>query len=1670
MKDEIDTIDDNELSETVEDIVAELSEALLYNDQDIDFLEVVFSLAVSLGYLRIGRLALECIIACSNKMSSFLEGTSSSETLNPQDCAVLLRFRKLLNDIGDYFAFDSIEAYKKLTELRVNRSYNFRNHDFNWLTSRMNKFKPVDLFLKNESEKRLLHITINSKDWISITTALHETLVGLLKSKKKYNYEDLYGFTPDPILIVKLTLPHGDVVTEKEPVIIEIDEESDHEVVEIRVAEEQKDESSEADDSKKRRRKSEAEESSKGSRSSKRFRTRGGGDQTLSVTDVNASEEFFEQVRSFLVLCDLKFDSILPAFAEEPVEAKDRYIYDFKVLLQSWDDDQAEVFLRKDSFSTKKDLGQPVMQLLDFAALGNSEAMKAPSDASTFGAEEFIYNVNKVSLHLQEVRTELVYFLLKARANQLPSILFESWPDTMVKNLKQIIESCEPLIFSQTKEAMFNVVSNSELVVWANIAEAIFEIFVNEYLSAEKMLRSREGKSTRLARKELEINNGAMKVRFQRWKGVYHDLISMYNGPFESITLMMLRHEWVSIFSGVVYGDVPEDNIKAFENFQNQLKEYDGKFEIQFTNFSNIPRLSIEGAHTQISKFRAAAIFAKAFNITDNKEVEFIRDEDDNQLMYGTEKVENREVEDFDRIQILESILMPEEQTVKMPEQDAIAQFLSTASHEFRLRLWYLLLDAYNANGECGKSFDGYLRILKSSIEEFTNSSNDNEHERSIALLCSLNMCSDIEKSLLVIALENQELLDGLSEDRKRGMLEVTIKLLRVLHIYISYEDAIINNIIQAPSHPSWEKTTRQIKELIVRSWCLFYLFYRSCLRPEKRTPEVLNDILSIVHEEIGTRGYCGMAEGVFLELCLSEMSNFNWEGSQTDMLQCLHCRYGLTLGSEEFSPYDHHTTPGELDRKSALHLCKFIMGMVLRKKNLSQSILRVDVKACLDQFYEALGNPDLKVPAIGQNASILDKYLTSSYITLPFLYDCLRGGMFLSFLSSSNEIIKVGHGGLYYTLGQAQLSLFRVRKRSPGKTEDVEKAIKFFKYDLMCNTNRFESWLGLAQSYDALAEDDLTWNADKLNSASDARNLPATHQRHSMLACCMAVNVYLQRRNHKEETDGDVENLPNYGQLVSTLWTFFARILYNSCRTPMRMRAFQNESKDRYYCGADGVYRKKPGSATSEMFILKIIDTCLKIAVSENKKDYFNYYLRANVLHKLESEHKLVIRNLIRAVELVPERTGSGGSHNDIILEPHYKLVSILYKYAMSKYISAEVGLKLLEKTPYCEISSQVRSELGTPQIFSEHEARFYASCVLTLLRIKTVDKRKWYHRPYFRLAKIYDEIYDDKLRAKEEMSIFFAIKSTVKSPLHIWKPDLERPGQHFEFVYQYMVYFTDLLRYTKDTSGLAIMARKLRRFQSGISHHQDAWEHICNAATVTVKEILSIEPKYSDQVIAALVFEQFDVLSNELVKEMEAIGQNELPPIYNALHYATEFRRLNNGFGSTAALDDLYVSIYLMIYSDFAKNRPIPITSSSPQHHLLTEPTSSTPFTPKPSNKIAISNLLSPEPNSKDATPNNNAPTATTTTPPQQQQQQHKVRVTRREIMTRASALVKAIVAKLPTTDSSKLEIRNDFSLPNNASTIHDNTVPPKGPSNPGSPSVSTGDNTPVFTPPEK
>lgn len=59
--------------------------------------------------------------------------------------------------------------------------------------------------------------------------------------------------------------------------------------------------------------------------------------------------------------------------------------------------------------------------------------------------------------------------------------------------------------------------------------------------------------------------------------------------------------------------------------------------------------------------------------------------------------------------------------------------------------------------------------------------------------------------------------------------------------------------------------------------------------------------------------------------------------------------------------------------------------------------------------------------------------------------------------------------------------------------------------------------------------------------------------------------------------------------------------------------------------------------------------------------------------------DHQLVINAFVRAIELVPEKRDSRHPEKDPILEPHYKLVSVVHKLVQSKRLSVrELSLLL--------------------------------------------------------------------------------------------------------------------------------------------------------------------------------------------------------------------------------------------------------------------------------------------------------------------------------------------------------------------------------------------------------
>ncbi|ANB12285.1 Hir3p [Sugiyamaella lignohabitans] len=1406
-------------------------------------------------------------------------------------------------------------------------------------------------------------------------------------------------------------------------------------------------------------------------RSSKRVKARS-DEQTLDSMDVAEDKSFFEQLTSFLSLCNMKFESVIPVFLDQDYPHSDQYLYDFKLILQGWDDSQAEILLKNEKPSKKSSASnnnQSILQTLDFAALGNDNIVKAPSSLTQNNTSDrcinYIQRINSGDYHLQEVRFEFIYALLSEDENGC-SLLDEFWPTAVADTVRQILDNCESLIYSNVKSALLSTTVSSPHL---EVCEGFFELLVDYYLTSASSLDAKTG--TKANVKELEATSKLLFAKVDRWRQLFCDFASL-SSPESVTSELLLRHKWVSIFLEA-RSCTPAANLRQFQQSKSMFEEHERKtnhpFVMEFTNFSNIPRLSIESCDTQISKYRAAAVFARVFDM-EVKSVPSLDERGSNESTPETERDVNDEakediadgslhLEELSKVDLLESILLDEHKE-RLPEHEAVSQFLSHASIQFKFKLWSMLLDAYNDQGESKKSFEGYLRIFESSVDEITGDMflSKSDHQRSTLILTCLSSCFDICKMLQRLIAADEELLLSLSPQRASAALETTIQLLRMLHIYNLFDDAISNNNIARHSHNSWKVASRHFEDLICHTWSIFYFFYRTCLPEQNRIPDTLNDIMSIVHDAIGSRGYCGKANGVFLDMVIRELSRLDWSESEQDMIQCLHCRYDLTLASDTFSPFDHYAGGGELDRKTALMLSKFIMRMILNRKNLNQSLLRNEVKIALDEFYQAIGDPDpaLILP-VAHNFSILNDYLASS-LTRSLFRTSLTGGDKLAFASSPNEIVKVGEQGFYYILGYQQLSQFRIRKRSgPGRTEDAEDAIKFFQFDIVCNTNRFESWVGLAQAFDALADEDLTWDAENFNTVETRRAL-AVNQRKSILACAMAAKVFLTD-NEKQKQGGAAASAAmsaHYEQLASTLWGLYAKLIYNASRPPMQMEAF-TDIPEQIFCGFEGLYKRPKAQPVSEVSIFKMVDICLILAIKSNPTDWNNYYLRAKVLYKLKSPAEEALEQIILATKHLSEKGGGSATHYPII-EPHYKLLSLVIKYVSKGQLRPEQGLEYLKHSAYYDEKPDSRIQpmpASQPGIDFERLTfyLFFSRCLSTLVKLRAVDKRKWHHRPTYRIAKLLSERFGDAQAAKEEMSGFFPLKSISKAPIHIWKPDLERSGEQFEFRSRYIIYYVDLLKQTGDFESLCLLARKLRKFSTGTARHQEAWEYVCLGTCFALKQFLGIPTKFTEQVINKLLFEEFNAHSQNLLATVEkAKSENELPLLVGELDAIAEIRRLNNGFGSTAALDDTYVAVYLKIYLNYLESinptkaetavttTPVPatptssaLTNGASSNGLLgatvpietTAQTVSTPSTPSLtvpsfSSRISIQSLVSPEPSLTDLTSAPSTPPARPSTPPKPPTsgaatpQKEKVRVTKRDIIIRITPFLKAVVSK--------------------------------------------------------
>lgn len=1549
-------------------IAENLVEALECNQQDTQIQEILTALALEFGETRLARLAMESIVLCEDdRPVSVAEAAATGYSLSgfsPRDINFLAQLFQIVKKIQDSYALES-DFYKTLESVQSSR----KSRDFSWLNSKFDIKDGLKALLEYYSSADVeLEIMLTTQDWHSILAGLEEAPIATTR-KRRRAVADSYSYSDRSIDRLKFVAPHGDprlLVPSESQMLVDSEAETDVEMIDNEPSEtpapiEAKlDESAVTDLAPKESGPEPAVvEMSQTDlvRSSKRVKAQA-PENTVAADFGQQDKVFADQIVSYLDPIKLQFKSVVPIYLNESERSEDDLAYeDFKQILAEWDEDKIGMFLR----SGVPEIGesQPIMQLLDFAALGTaSEVTHAPYEVDRKEVSTFLSQIED-GAHIQQVRIDLLKSLLCSLSGHVPKLLVEFWPSELVDGIWKLVSYLEDKIYALAR--------NEISVDAADMVLVIYEMHVDRYLTLDRDLRSKTTNAKSIEQKETDLSEALL-----RWRGAAGDALALLQDMSERTNIMRIRFQWVSIFYDQIHADSPEVSMTKFEAVRDFITQNFSDLNIEYPSLENIPTLSSVSAETQISKYRAASIFARAFKREGDKDI-------------------------VQSISLLESMLMPEVYHTEIPEHLAISQFLSSASNDFRLNLWYLLLENYEQVGEKRKSLDGLVRILDSSLAEIGDETYRSEppHKRQTVLLKTLSVSHDVAKRLLPLLVENEEILEATTPQDAQNMLVLIVKVLQLIHIFMLNDQAINSNIIQAPQAFSWERAAAKFRELSVYWWCIFYLYYRSALLPESRTPEILNDLLSIIHEQLGVQGYCGLADGSLLKLNLKEIVRMDWNESEADMIQCLHCRYGLSLFNEYFQPYNHHSATEEMTQEDAVQLCRFVTRMLLSKKNPTQFLIRAEIRQAIDTINEALGTPDNTLNQIRINTEILDRFLNHSDITSSLLKAGWTGQLQLSMQPSNDPKAKAaGQGGIYFVMGVVTLIQFRMRKRAnAARVEDLHDAIKYFRDDLICCTDRFESWFGLSQAYDYLAEESLIWSSDSLIEASPIYNEIILNRGRALLSCTMAISSLLKGTSHSLSID--------YAKTVEAqVWSLYGRLLLYAASSPQKMVVFGKRSTQKYVF-VNGEYTDSKFTAIKEQTVLRLADSSLMVARTTSPRDWFTWYLSAKVAYRLNRPPREVLDNFAKSIQL--RASGERESRNqDIPAVATQSLVSLASRYSIDGKLTAEEGVQYLglsatvPKSAISEALEKVKAGVPGKQVISDLTIQCFSNLIAS-------DKRHWLHRPYYWLAKHYDNDLKDKAKAEEVLREMFTRGSNSKTPLHIWTSEYERPGQHFVYVHDYIVYYSDLLYENKMESALNSLARRLRRFSSRMTDHLSAWKHVCSLSVKLALEILGFPPRYSDRVLPNLEWSEFEARGQQLEKWISA--QQSSPQLDSwilALEYAVDLRRLNNGYGATTYVDELVISIYLRLMEIFTTTPPVSSDVTQPEKPDSTP--NAKPNAPEPEANINGNNST----NNGDSKPSKSDP-----------KPEKKRRVIRRDVLQQCQHMLKPLQPRLSKLD---------------------------------------------------
>jgi hypothetical protein len=293
------------------------------------------------------------------------------------------------------------------------------------------------------------------------------------------------------------------------------------------------------------------------------------------------------------------------------------------------------------------------------------------------------------------------------------------------------------------------------------------------------------------------------------------------------------------------------------------------------------------------------------------------------------------------------------------------------------------------------------------------------------------------------------------------------------------------------------------------------------------------------------------------------------------------------------------------------------------------------------------------------------------------------------------------------------------------------------------------------------------------------------------------------------------------------------------------------------------------------------------------------------------------ILDAFVKSIDCAPRPKDS---RQDPILEPHYKLVSIVHKLVTKGDMEPQAGADLLQEQPF-----KIRKgESIAIQSLDEWEPFILES----LRHLRTADKTHWHHRMIARVANIlYNENKSEHEQAVAARAELWGSIFTKTMYMQVWKPEAERPGRHCVYMERYVLLMCSILSTLNDKSTMEQLVKRVRKKGHELFHFSKVWNECCSAYVRLIRREGQI-PVGMDEVFKGIPADEFEDLSERLVLWMNTSDASH--QALEALREATDLKKLNANQMKSAPIDDLTNDSWAVLYTQVAQTLPAPDPST--------------------------------------------------------------------------------------------------------------------------------------------